>query len=107
MALQLDPKPGRTAFNLGILAVRSISLKANDFPHRVAEAQTKMWRAAGGGFDLQTNALKNQPSVPSDPLELKIRSRMSVSHVYDCVWSWRKEMAGQQVCEYFIHFSHT
>ena len=81
-------------FNACILALRSISVKKNDFPDRVAEAHTRMWRAAGGGFDpaQQTPAL-------ADPLNLAIRSRMCVSHVYDYVWSWRRQMNVQQTCE--------
>ena len=39
-----------------------------------------MWRAAGSG---EGNA---------NPVELKIRSRMSSSHVIDCMWSWKKNM---------------
>jgi hypothetical protein len=86
-------------FNACILAIRSISLKENDFPDRVAEAHTRMWRAAGGGFDVQKNSLRHQPQDKSDPLVLKIRSRMNVSHVYDCVWSWRRSINVQQACE--------
>lgn len=85
-ATHLDTTQGRTMFNASILAMRSISLKKNDFPDRAAEAQTRMWRAAGGGLDVQKNALRVPPRDNSDPLVLRIRSRMCVSHVYDCVW---------------------
>lgn len=90
-------------FNACILALRSTSLKKNDFPDRVAEAQTRMWRVASGGFDAQANALGLHAREQEDPLELKIRSRMCVSHIYDCVWSWRRSINSQQagVCSIF------
>jgi len=83
-------------FNAFILAIRSASILKHDFPERIAEAQTRMWRAAGGGFDAQTNSLREQRRVVADPLEMKIRSRMATSHVYDCIWSWRNSIGTSQ-----------
>ncbi len=89
-------------FNAAILALRSISLKKNDFPDRVAEAQTRMWRAAGAGFDAQQNRLRSPPMDDYDPLNLRIRSRMCVSHVYDCTYTWRKTIIAQQAGEFYL-----
>jgi hypothetical protein len=107
IAVHLDAAQGRTMFNACSLAIRSISLKDNDFPHRVAEAHTRMWRAAGSGFDVQKNSLRQPPRDKSDPLQLKIRSRMCVSPVYDCVWSWRRSINSQQASEYSTPKRHT
>jgi len=81
-------------FNACILAVRSSSVKKDDFPDRVAEAHTRMWRAAGGRFDAQQSTV-----AFADPLTLVVRSRMCVSHVYDYVWRWRRQMNASQTCE--------
>ncbi|PMD31725.1 hypothetical protein L207DRAFT_500780 [Hyaloscypha variabilis F] len=94
ISVTLDTVLGRTMFNACILALRSISVKKNDFPDRVAEAHTRMWRAAGGGFDPE-----QQTPALVDPLNLVIRSRMCVSHVYDYVWSWRRQMNVQQTSD--------
>lgn len=95
LAANYDTIQGKTLFNTCILAIRSASVKDNDFPERVAKAQTRMWRAAGGGFDTQTNALREKPRSRADPLELRIRSRMCMSHVFDCIWGWRRTIGHQ------------
>jgi hypothetical protein len=46
-----------------------------------------VWRVAGSG------------EGNSNPIDLEIRSRMSSSHVVDCMWSWKKGMAGTQVSQ--------
>jgi hypothetical protein len=89
-------------FNTCILALRSISLKENDFPDRVAEAQTRMWRAAGAGFDAALNTLRSPPMDDYDPLTLRIRSRMCMSHVYDCTYTWRRTILAQQAGESYL-----
>ena len=94
IAATLDTTQGKAMFNACILAVRSVSLKKNDFPDRVAEAHTRMWRVAGGEFDSRQTT-----PASADPLALVIRSRMCVSHVYDYVWSWRKQMSARHTCE--------
>jgi hypothetical protein len=82
-----DAVQGRSLFNALVLTIRSISLKSNDFPQRAAEALARMWRAAGSGL------LRNGSTLgQDDPLELRICSRMSVSHVYNCFWGWRRTM---------------
>ena len=89
IAQNFDTTQGRTIFNSCILAIRSTSVKKRDFSERVAEVLSRMWRVAGGGFDVQINGLREPPLEPSDPLDLKIRSRMHFSHVYDAIWRWR------------------
>ncbi|KAF2664688.1 hypothetical protein BT63DRAFT_443736 [Microthyrium microscopicum] len=96
-ATSFDTLQGRSLFNSAILAMRTISLKSNDFPDRVAEALARMWRAfgsgngSGNGYGNGSRAGMFDGSI--DPLESKIRSRMCVSHVYDCFWSWRRSMS--------------
>jgi hypothetical protein len=89
-AVNFDITQGRIMFNTCILAIRSASVRSNDFPDRVAKAQTRMWAAAGGGFDAQSSTLREVPRHQIDPLEMRMRNRMSVSHVFDCIWGWRR-----------------
>ena len=77
-AVHLDLPQGKTLFNSGILALRNISINVNDLPARTSEGLSRMWRAAGSG------------EGSSNPVGLIIRSRMSSSHVFDCIWTWKK-----------------
>lgn len=50
----------------------------HDRPIRLADILAQMWNASG-------------PDPPEeDVLQLKVRCRMSMSHVYDTVWRWRQ-----------------
>ena len=89
-AVHFNVIQGKSLFNSAILAFRAISLRKNDFPDRSAEALARMWRVAGSGMP-RDGSISSQ----LDPLDLKIRSRMSVSHVYDCVWGWRRTINSQ------------
>ncbi|KAM0158111.1 hypothetical protein ACHAQE_005696 [Botrytis cinerea] len=82
-AMQFDSTQGRSLFNAAILALRSTSLATNDFSDRIAEALARMWRSAGSG-DL------NRRREDFSPIDIKIQSRMSISHVHDCFLRWRK-----------------
>lgn len=85
-AKHLDIVQGKSLFNSAVLALRTISVKNNDIPSRLAEALGRMWRAAGSGLSIGTIGIANERD---DPLMLHIRCRMSVSHVWDCIWGWR------------------
>lgn len=91
-ASHFEVMQGRSLFNSAVLALRTISLRKNDFPDRLSEALVRIWRAAGSGTP--GNQLTRSGY---DPLNLQIRSRMSVSHTYDCVWRWRTTMTPQTV----------
>lgn len=74
----IDFNHGKLLFNGAISAIRRISVMDHDRPVRLAEILAQMWNATG-------------PELPADedPLQLKVRCRMSMSHVYDTVWRWR------------------
>jgi hypothetical protein len=79
-AVHLNLAEGKTLFNSGVLALRNMSVKANDLAARMAEGLSRMWRAAGSG------------KGGSNSVGLHVRSRMSSNHVYDCIWSWKQGM---------------
>lgn len=85
-AKHLDIVQGKSLFNSAVLALRTISVKNNDIPARLAEALGRMWRAAGSGLLIGTIGIANEQD---DGLQLRIRCRMSFSHVFDCIWGWR------------------
>lgn len=74
----IDFNHGKLLFNGAISAIRRISVMDHDRPIRLADILAQMW-----------NATSPEPTE-EDNLQLKIRCRMSMSHVYDTVWRWRQ-----------------
>ncbi|KAJ5646373.1 hypothetical protein N7490_002745 [Penicillium lividum] len=74
----IDFNHGKLLFNGAISAIRRISVMDHDRPIRLADILAQMWNATG------------PEPAGEDGLQLKIRCRMSMSHVYDTVWRWRQ-----------------
>ncbi|KAL1987762.1 hypothetical protein VTN96DRAFT_2602 [Rasamsonia emersonii] len=85
---QIDFDHGKFLFNGAISSIRRISVVDNDRPVRLANVISQMWNAGWSGS-----------ASGDDALQLKIRSRMSMSHVYDTVWRWRQRFKPQQKTE--------
>ncbi|KAI9036225.1 transcription factor domain-containing protein [Aspergillus affinis] len=75
----IDFDHGKLLFNGAISAIRRISVMDHDRPVRLADILAQMWNAGGA-----------EDSPGKDALQLKVRCRMSMSHVYDTVWRWRQ-----------------
>lgn len=74
----IDFEHGKLLFNGAISAIRRISVMDHDRPVRLADILAQMWNAG------------NADGSGEDALQLKVRCRMSMSHVYDTVWRWRQ-----------------
>lgn len=83
-ARQIDIDHGKFLFNGAISCIRRISVVDNDRPVRLANIISQMWNAGSSG---------------DDALHLGIRSRMSMSHVYDTVWRWRRRFKPQKASD--------
>ncbi|KAL2000134.1 hypothetical protein VTN02DRAFT_3521 [Thermoascus thermophilus] len=75
----IDLEHGKLLFNGAISAIRRISVMDHDRPIRLADVLAQMWNANG-----------SESASSDDALQLKVRCRMSMSHVYDTVWRWRQ-----------------
>ncbi|BCR91612.1 transcription factor domain-containing protein [Aspergillus chevalieri] len=75
----IDFNHGKLLFNGAISAIRRISVMEHDRPVRLADILAQMW-----------NAGSSETEADEDGLQLKVRCRMSMSHVYDTVWRWRQ-----------------
>lgn len=75
----IDFNHGKLLFNGAISAIRRISVMEHDRPVRLADILAQMW-----------NAGNSETEADEDGLQLKVRCRMSMSHVYDTVWRWRQ-----------------
>jgi hypothetical protein len=73
----IDFEHGKLLFNGAISALRRISVMDHDRPVRLADILAQMWNAG------------TPEDAGEDTLLLKVRCRMSMSHVYDTVWRWR------------------
>jgi hypothetical protein len=96
---QIDLDHGKFLFNGAISSIRRISVVDNDRPVRLANVISQMWNAGFTGSSATSG---------DDALQLKIRSRMSMSHVYDTVWRWRQRFKSQKIedtqCKYSFLF---
>lgn len=118
--LEHDREHGCNLFVATIGAVREMSVQSNDLPQRLSEVVVQLWHYSGAGKALDgssaEDANKDNPIGADgnaaegegnnvgdnahsgdidDSLQLKLRTRMSMSLVYDCVWRWRDELQGK------------
>ena len=82
----LEGISAKTTFNSAIVAVRRISVSNNDLPGRLADVLAQ----------LKARNNSSNTSGQWQVLDLKVRSRMSMSVTYDSLWHWRKGFEVQQ-----------
>ena len=87
-AKHVDTVHGKTLFTRAVAALRTLSVRGNDLPQRLAEVMAQLWISCGSGEQFQ------EIETPDDQLSLKVRCRSSLSVLYDAIWRWR-ERAGQ------------
>lgn len=94
----IDFNHGKLLFNGAISAIRRISVMEHDRPVRLADIMAQMWNAGSSNTEAE-----------EDGLQLKVRCRMSMSHVYDTVWRWRQRFRPMRSIEdqgmFFFFFS--
>ncbi|GKZ27552.1 hypothetical protein AbraCBS73388_004974 [Aspergillus brasiliensis] len=79
---QIDFEYGKLLFNGAISALRRTSVMRRDRPDRLADVLAQMWNATDTA---------SWPLDEEETPQLKIRCRMSMSHVFDTVWRWRHQ----------------
>ncbi|KAK6503853.1 hypothetical protein TWF481_008858 [Arthrobotrys musiformis] len=105
----LDVESGIKGFNAALGGLRNISIADNDLPARMADVLTQLWEcgslgpgsATGGSVDgsvisgAMSTVSKEEVGEGGETLhsgwDLRIRSRMSQSVVYDSLWKWREQ----------------
>lgn len=83
-ARHIDVTTSKALFSNSIRGIRSTSITNNDLPARLAEVLAQLWHSYGAGMRPRTGPIDAS-------LQLKVKSRMSMSLVYDSVWRWREE----------------
>lgn len=121
-AARLPSEAGRQFVLQTVEALRKSKVETNDLLDRFAEVLAQLWKESSRGRSLHSmsqspvvsnpgmaNMFNNQVQAPQqkqpghrressgmleDPLGLIVRSRMSMSVVFDCVWRWRESQVG-------------
>lgn len=111
-AARLPFDQGKTYVLRTIDAMRKAKVVSNDLTDRLAEVLAQLWKESTRGrsslhsmsqspvvgnpnanptlFGGQHQQRRESTGMLEDPLGLIIRSRMSMSVVFDCVWRWRE-----------------
>jgi hypothetical protein len=92
-AKHVDTVHGKTLFTRAVAALRTLSVRGNDLPQRLAEVMAQLWISCGGG-DQDMFTADPADDTGDNSLSLKVRCRSSLSVLYDAIWRWR-ERAGQ------------
>ncbi|KAK3942783.1 regulatory protein LEU3 [Diplogelasinospora grovesii] len=87
----IDFERGRDLFHRTIRAIRTSSVVNNDLNWRLAELMVQIWNGARLEGTNQPYRGDDIGSDLDDSLQLKVRCRHSMSHVFDLIWHWREE----------------
>ncbi|KAF2466295.1 uncharacterized protein BDR25DRAFT_268728 [Lindgomyces ingoldianus] len=78
----IDVESEQKLFHASVSVIRKMSVADNDLPGRLGDVLAYLW----------TDTTPNLISGPGkEGLQLKIRSRMSMSVVFDSLWRWREQ----------------
>jgi len=86
-AKKYDVANGKALLSSALLSAKSISVN-DDLALRFSTRAPEVWKFLGAGAPWY-------PDKPG-PLILKIKVRMSASHVYDCIWRWRESVRAKE-----------
>jgi hypothetical protein len=82
----IDLNAGERAYFSAIRFLRQTSLENDDLGARGVSILSQLWTSQN---------VFRRPNGQHDSLATRIRSRLSMSVVFDCFWWWREEFAGQ------------
>jgi hypothetical protein len=86
LASRVDLRTGEKAYFTVIVSLRASSLENDDLHARGAMILTQLWTST---------RLFRGPDGVVNGLSLRIRTRSSMSVVFDCFWWWREEFQGK------------
>jgi hypothetical protein len=81
----LDLNAGQTAFFSAVVTLRELSLQNDDLNSRCATILGDLWNSK--------DAFKKNGAM--DSLSCRVRNRLSMGVVFDCLWWWRQEFGDQ------------
>ncbi|KAK9481145.1 hypothetical protein V1514DRAFT_274444, partial [Lipomyces japonicus] len=82
----LDPTSAKRHFATAITILRKSSIKDNDLPIRISTIMFQVWKLFSK--DKSNSIRDGQSGIQS--LNLKLRSRMATSVMFDSIWVWRE-----------------
>lgn len=81
----VDARTGECAYFSAIMFLRRLSMAHDDISARGADILAQMWAS---------DSVFKGADGTRDSLTLRIRSRLTMSVIYDVFWWWREEIAG-------------
>ncbi|KAJ5587979.1 uncharacterized protein N7459_003744 [Penicillium hispanicum] len=81
----VDASVGEDSYFSAIMFLKQMSMAHDDITARSADILAQLWAS---------DTVFKGPDGKRDSLSLRIRSRLTISVVYDCFWWWREEIAG-------------
>ncbi len=101
-ANHVDIPTGRTLFSKTVSGLRTLSVRSNDLPQRLAEVMAQLWQTSGASeqrlFTSDTTASKQA----DESLQLRVRCRSSLSVLYDAIWRWRQQVGQNANLEHAV-----
>ncbi|KAF8850203.1 hypothetical protein BDZ45DRAFT_662103 [Acephala macrosclerotiorum] len=95
---KINVEHGKASFNAAIVALRRMSIRNDDVCSRMAVRVPQTVKDLVSGY---------WSTIDVDPLELKIRTRMSMNHNYDAMWHWlaarRRESQSRDISSATVH----
>lgn len=86
LAAHLDLETGQRAYFAAIVAFRNHSIQNNDLDARGASILSQLWHS---------ESIFKTDEQSTDPLYTQVRTRLSMSAIFDCFAWWRKEFGSQ------------
>lgn len=82
----VDMEAGEKAYLSAMLFGRKASLQSEDLAARAVTIMSQLWTS---------ESIFRRPNGQLQSLDTRIRSRLSMSVVFDCFWWWREEFGGR------------
>lgn len=89
-ASHVDVPQGRALFSRSVNTLRTLSVRSNDLPQRLAEVMAQLWHTSCADNPMSPSTAPARP--PDDSLQLKVRCRSSLSILFDAIWRWRQQV---------------
>lgn len=83
----LDLDAGQAAFFSVVVTLRELSLQNDDLSSRSSTILANLWNS---------KEIFTKKNGQADSLACRVRNRLSMGVVFDCLWWWRQEYAGQR-----------
>lgn len=101
-ASHVDIPSGRTLFSKTVSGLRTLSVRSNDLPQRLAEVMAQLWATSGASEQRLFTSDNSGSKQADESLQLRVRCRSSLSVLYDAIWRWRQQVGQNANLEHAV-----